>query len=100
MSAEQMLRQDRQYWGIETGLHLRLDVIAGEDRSRVRHRNAVMNLAVIRRAVVSVAAHWSRRQLNRRLASMSAFYDFMSANNAKTAFKLATASKSVRLSNL
>ena len=45
MNAEQMLRQDRQYWGIETGLHLRLDVIAGEDRSRVRHRNAVMNLA-------------------------------------------------------
>ena len=34
MSAEQMLCLDRQYWGIETGLHLRLDVIAGEDRSR------------------------------------------------------------------
>src|SRR5512139_2252373 len=53
MSAEQMLRHDRRYWGIETGLHLRLDVVAGEDRSRVRHRNSVMNLAVIRRAVVS-----------------------------------------------
>ena len=59
MSAEQMLRQDRQYWGIETGLHLRLDVIAGEDRSRVCHPNAVMNLAVIRRAVVSLAVHWT-----------------------------------------
>ncbi len=50
-----MLRADRDYWGIETGLHLRLDVIAGEDRSRVRNRTSVMNLAVIRRAVVSVA---------------------------------------------
>jgi len=68
MSAEQMLRQDRQCWGIETGLHLRLGVIAGEDRSRVRHRNAVMNLAVIRRAVVSVAIGWIRRQPNRRHA--------------------------------
>lgn len=100
MSAQQMLHHDRQYWGIETGLHLRLDVIAGEDRSRARHPNAVMNLAVIRRAVVSVAVDWSRRQPNRRQASMSGFYDLMSANNAKTAFKLVTASKHVRLSNL
>ena len=100
MSAEQMLGQDRKYWGIETGLHLRLDVIAGEDRSRVRHRNAVMNLAVIRRAVVSIAIDWSRRQSNRRQASMSGFYDFMSAKNSKSAFKTVTASKHVRLSNL
>jgi predicted transposase YbfD/YdcC len=100
MSAEQMLRQDRHYWGIETGLHLRLDVIAGEDRSRVRHRNAVMNLAVIRRAVVSVAVAWSRHQPSRRQASLSGFYDFMSAASSKMAFKLVTASKHVRLSNL
>jgi len=100
MSPEQMLRQDRQYWGIETGLHLRLDVIAGEDRSRVRHRNAVMNLAVIRRAVVSAAVHWIRRQPNPRLASMSGFYDFMSAASSKRAFKLVTASTHYRLSNL
>jgi hypothetical protein len=100
MNAAQMLWQDRQYWGIETGLHLRLDVIAGEDRSRVRHRNAVMNLAVIRRAVVSVAVGWIRRQPNRRHASMSGFYDFMSATNFKMAFKLVTASKHIRLSNL
>jgi predicted transposase YbfD/YdcC len=100
MNAEQMLREDRQYWGIETGLHLRLDVIAGEDRSRVRHRNAVMNLAVIRRAVVSVAVDWIRRQPNQRHASMSGFYDFMFAANSKMAFKLVTASKHTRLSNL
>ncbi len=99
MSAQQMLWQDRLYWGIETGLHLRLDVIAGEDRSRVRQRNAVMNLAVIRRAVVSLAIDWSRRQPNRRRASMSGFYDFMSAKNSKSAFKLVTASKHLRLSD-
>ena len=100
MSAQQMLWQDRQYWGIETGLHLRLDVIAGEDRSRVCHPNAVMNLAVIRRAVVSLAVDWSRRQPHRRQASMSGFYDFMAAKNSRKAFNLVTASKHVRLSNL
>jgi len=97
MSAAQMLQQDRQYWGIETGLHLRLDVIAGEDRSRVRHRNAVMNLAVIRRAVVSLAVDWIRRQPNPRQATMSGFYDFMAAQNSKKAFNLVTASNPLRL---
>jgi len=40
MGAAMMLEADRRYWGIEKGLHLRLDVIAGEDRSRVRHRTS------------------------------------------------------------
>jgi predicted transposase YbfD/YdcC len=93
MNAEQMLKADRSYWGIETGLHLRLDVIAGEDRSRVRKSNAVMNLAVIRRAVVSLAVHWIGRCKDRRQASMSGFYDFMSAQGGKRAFKLVTVSK-------
>ena len=52
------------------------NVIAGEDRSRVRHRNAVMNLAVIRRAAVSVAVHWIKRCRNPRQATLSGFYQF------------------------
>ncbi len=72
MNASQMLSADRRYWGIETGLHLRRDVIAGEDRSRVRTRNAVMNLAVIRRAVVSVAVQWIQHCRHRRQATLGA----------------------------
>lgn len=97
MNAHQMLQADRGYWGIETGLHLRLDVTAGEDRSRVRKPNAVMNLAVIRRAVVSVAVHWIRHCKNRRHATLSGFYDFMSARSSKKAFSLVTVSKSAWL---
>jgi hypothetical protein len=94
MNAQQMLAADRLYWGIENGLHQRLDVIAGEDRSRVRHRNAALNLAVMRRAVVSVAVHWIRRCPDRRRATMSGFFDAMSAHSNKMALKLLTASKS------
>ena len=99
MTAEQMLKADRRYWGIETGLHLRLDVIAGEDRSRVRNRKAVMNLAVIRRAVVSLAVHWIRHCSDQRQATMSGFYDALSAQGGKKAFKLVTASKPAWLPN-
>jgi hypothetical protein len=85
-----MLAADRDYWGIETGLHLRLDVIAGEDRSRVHNRTSALNLAMIRRAVVSVAVHWIRKCPHPRQATMSGFYDFMSAKNARKAFSLVT----------
>jgi hypothetical protein len=93
MNAAQMLRADRKYWGIENGLHLRLDVIAGEDRSRVRHRNAALNLAVIRRAVISVAVHWIRCCKNPRQATTSGFYDFMTLKNHRRAFNLVTCCK-------
>jgi hypothetical protein len=82
-----MLRSDRKYWGIENGLHQRLDVIAGEDRNRVRG-NAALNLAVIRRAVVSLAVRWIRHCKDKRRATMTGFYDSMSAQNSKKAFKL------------
>jgi hypothetical protein len=93
MSVEQMLWTDRRYWGIETGLHLRLDVVAGEDRSRVRHPLSALNLAVMRRAVVSLAVYWMKRCPKRRRATMSGFYDFMSAHNSKKALALVTVSK-------
>lgn len=90
LSAEQMLQADRRYWGIETGLHLRLDVIAGEDRSRVRNRTSALNLGMMRRAVVSVAVHWIQKCRNPRQATMSGFFDFLSAKQSQKAFSLVT----------
>jgi hypothetical protein len=90
LPAAPMLQADRGYWGIETGLHLRLDVTAGEDRSRVRHRTSALNLAMMRRAVVSVAIYWIRRCRHPRQATLSGFYDFMAARQRQKAFSLAT----------
>ena len=47
-----MLQSDRRYWGIETGLHLRLDVSAGEDRSRVSNPANALNLALTRLSIL------------------------------------------------
>ena len=92
MSAQAMCEADRRYWGIENGLHLRLDVTAGEDRSRVRQRNSALNLAMIRRATISVAIHWIQRCRNKRQATLQGFYDAMAANNARKAFSLVSVS--------
>ena len=88
-----MLGADRRYWGIESGLHLRLDVTGGEDRSRVRHRVSALNLAMVRRATQSVAIHWIERQPNKRQATLRGFYDEMAKNNGRKAFSLVTVRK-------
>lgn len=77
MSAAQMLTLRREYWGIETGLHSRLDVSALEDKSRVRLRNNAMVLAVLRRLSVSLASAWMKRQRNPRQANLPGFYEAM-----------------------
>jgi predicted transposase YbfD/YdcC len=93
MGAAAMLAADRNYWGIENGLHLRLDVTAGEDRSRVRHPVSALNLGMIRRATMSLAMAWMRRCGNKRQATLRGFYDAMSAGNARKALSLVTVSK-------
>ena len=91
LPAEPMLQIDRGHWGIETGLHSRLDVTLGEDRSRVRNRTSTLNLAMMRRAVVSLAVHWIKKCPNPRKATTSGFLDAMSAKQSKKAFSLVTA---------
>jgi len=44
----------REHWGIENGLHWVLDVVFGEDDSRVRAGHAGANLAMVRRVAVSL----------------------------------------------
>ena len=57
----------------------------------IRHPTSALNLAMIRRAVVSVAVAWIKKCPNKRKATMSGFYDFMAAKQAKKAFSLVTA---------
>jgi hypothetical protein len=99
LGPSEMLQADRGYWGIETSLHLRLDVIAGEDRSRVRHPTSALNLAMLRRAVVSLAISWIRKCPNRRKATLSGFFDCMAAKQSQKAFSLVTTRYSTALSH-
>jgi hypothetical protein len=93
LHAGDMLDWDRAYWGIENGMHLRLDVSGQEDKSRVRTRSSVFNLCLFRRAANSFAVHWIQHQPNPRLATTQGFYDDMSSNGRRKAFSLVTARK-------
>ena len=91
-----MATADRHYWGIENGLHLRLDVSAGEDRSRVSTPRAALNLAMIRRATLSLGIDWIQRCPNPRQATLQGFYDAMSQKGRRRALSAAIASKTHR----
>lgn len=91
--AAAMLSDKRGYWGIENGLHQRLDCSAMEDKSRVRNFNSAWNLGMFRRLAVSFAVHWIQRQPDPRQATLPGFFDAMRVNNARKAFALVAAAR-------
>jgi predicted transposase YbfD/YdcC len=52
----------RNHWGIENGLHWRMDVIFGEDDSRIRQRTAAENFATLRRIALNVLKRHPRKK--------------------------------------
>ena len=94
LSAPQWLAAQRAYWGIEAGLHQRLDVSADEDRSRVRHRNAVWVLGMFRRISVSLLLHWRGQDSKRTKATLADFHEEMGLEHQRRAFALVNSKES------
>jgi predicted transposase YbfD/YdcC len=53
-SPERFLEVIRAHWGVENGLHWRLDVVMNEDQQRNRSDNGPNNLAVLRHMALNV----------------------------------------------
>jgi len=49
LDATNWLRLNRDYWGVENGLHQRLDISHNDDRCRVRNDNAMLVLGMMLR---------------------------------------------------
>lgn len=97
LPARQWLDEQRNYWGIEAGLHQRLDVSANEDRSRVRHRNAAWVLSMFRRISVSLFIHWRIQNSTRAKATLPDFHEEMGLDQQRRAFALVNSKKSTAL---
>jgi len=87
LSATQWLRANREYWGVEAGLHQRLDASTNEDRCRVRNRNAVWVLGIFRRLSVSLFAEWRSRDPMRRWATLTDFHAAMAEEHGRYAVR-------------
>jgi len=91
LDAASWLKLQRQYWGIENGLHQRLDISAQEDRSRVRNRNACWILGMFRRLAVSFFCEWRQRNPTRKRTTLTQFYHLMALDCQRRGFLLVSA---------
>ncbi len=54
LSGQAFAQAARQHWSIENNCHWQLDVLFGEDASRVRERTLANNLSWLRRVAISL----------------------------------------------
>jgi predicted transposase YbfD/YdcC len=78
MTASQVLDARRSHWGIENSLHWVLDVTMGEDKSRMREKNAAKNMSTVRHMVVNLLnkekSYKASANLKRKRATFSRSY--------------------------
>ncbi|MDP3850214.1 MAG: hypothetical protein Q8Q59_06915 [Luteolibacter sp.] len=83
-------RSFRDYWEIEIGLHQCFDVTAAEDASRVRNRNGLLVLGILRRRAMGIYYDWRRGRENKRQSTLKDFHDDMRRFNKRHAFATIT----------
>lgn len=90
LNAQQWLLANRQSWGIESGLHQRLDVSLNDDRCRVRNANGLWVLGMFRRLANSLYMHWRSQQPKAQYKTTTDFQAAMGENNLAKAMRFVT----------
>jgi predicted transposase YbfD/YdcC len=87
LNPQQWLLANRQAWGIESGLHQRLDISLNDDRCRVRNANGLWVLGMFRRLANSLFMEWLSRQPKPQHKSTTDFQAEMGENNLAKALR-------------
>jgi hypothetical protein len=91
LTAAAWLARNRQAWGIETGLHARLDVSRRDDECRLRARNAVWVHGVLARLANSLFMEWRGRQRQPARKTTTDFAAWMAADHDRRVLLTLTA---------
>ena len=87
LDAAQWLRANRAAWGIENGLHQRLDVSHRDDHCRVRLPQSMRVLGMLRRFSNSLFMHWRSRQKKPQHKTTTDFFSAMNAEHHRYAIR-------------
>ena len=87
LSARLWLQCNRQSWGIESGLHQRLDVSYNDDRCRVQSDNGIWVLGMFRRLANSLFVEWSTQQRRPEQVTTTSFQTLMAENHRTAAMR-------------
>jgi len=87
LTALDWLQLNRQSWGIESGLHQRLDVSHLDDLSRVRKPRSMLFMGIFRRLSNSLCMHWISNQPRSHHKTTTDFFSAMNARHHRYAFR-------------
>ncbi len=87
LSAAQWLQDNRAAWGIESGLHQRLDVSHRDDQCRVRESKSMRVMGMFRRWSNSLFLHWRGRQKKPQHQTTTDFFSAMNAEHHRYAIR-------------
>lgn len=91
LNAAQWLECNRAAWGIESGLHQRLDVSHRDDQSRVRLPSSMRVIGMFRRFSNSLFMEWRSRQQKPRHQTTTDFFTAMNAEHQRYALRCLSA---------
>ena len=87
LNASQWLRYNRAAWGIENGLHQRLDVSHLDDLCRVRLPKSMRVIGMLRRFSHSLFMHWRSQQNKPQHKTTTDFFSAMNAEHHRYAIR-------------
>jgi len=87
LNAAQWLADNRAAWGIESGLHQRLDVSHRDDQCRVRRPQSMRVIGMFRRFSNSLFLHWRSRQKKPKHKTTTDFFTAMNAEHHRYAIR-------------
>ena len=87
LNAAQWLQDNRAAWGIESGLHQRLDVSHLDDQCRVRQPRSMRVIGMFRRFSNSLFIHWRGRQNKPHHKRTTDFFSAMNAEHHRYAIR-------------
>jgi hypothetical protein len=87
------LHLNRQGWGIENGLHQRLDVSLNDDRCRVRSNSGMWMLGMFRRIAISLCMEWRSARRRPEHVTTTHFQSLLAQDHRRRAVRLVTTSR-------
>lgn len=91
LQAQSWLHLNREGWGIESGLHQRLDVSYNDDRCRVQSDQGMLVLGMYRRIANSLFMEWRQRQRRPEHVTTTDFQTLMAEEHRVKALRLVLA---------
>lgn len=82
---------NRQSWGIESGLHQRLDISYNDDRCRVQSDKGILILGMYRRIANSLFMEWRQHQRRPEHVTTTDFQTLMAEEHRRKALRFVLA---------